>query len=120
MGEWSDMFRAYKVAHKYREEWYDIRWRAIIILASVGFIFFINYYLGSKYFFIIEEFQFVLSEKLFYWFMIGTLFGIISIGMIFEGEFLLGLRRISKELKGTKEELLPERKIAERGKGRKR
>ncbi len=98
MGEIKEIMRAYKVAHKYREEWYDIRWRGVIVLFSAFFIGFVYWYLQNRYFYVVEEFQFLLSEKLFYWFMIGSLFGIISIGLIFEGEFFLGLRNIAKEL----------------------
>jgi hypothetical protein len=110
MAQMKELFRAYKVAHKYREQWYNIKWRAVMILASVLFITFVYWYLGQHYFYVIEEFQFVLSERLFYWFMIGALFGIISIGLIFEGEFLLGLHDISKELAEAEKNILSPKK----------
>lgn len=101
-----DLLRAYRVAHKYREEWYNIKWRAIVILVSVAFILFVYQYLDLKYYFYVQDYDFFLSERLFNWFMIGSLFGIIAVGMIFEGEFLLGLRNISKELADAERKIL--------------
>ncbi|MFH1750706.1 MAG: hypothetical protein ABH863_03450 [Candidatus Micrarchaeota archaeon] len=101
MGQVKELLRAYKFAHKYREEWYNIKWRMLVILASVSFIIFVNQYLYGKYDWFVEEFNFFLAERLFYWFMIGALFGIIAVGMIFEGEFLIGLRNIANELSLT-------------------
>ncbi|MBI5225511.1 hypothetical protein HY989_06595 [Candidatus Micrarchaeota archaeon] len=98
MGQVKELMRAYKVAHKYREEWYNIKWRGMIVLLSTFFIGFIYWYLGSQFGYYVQQYDFFLSDKLFHWFMIGSLFGIISIGMIFEGEFFLGLRNIAKEL----------------------
>ncbi|MFH0972189.1 MAG: hypothetical protein V1835_06530 [Candidatus Micrarchaeota archaeon] len=112
MGEVREILRAYKVAHKYREEWYNVKWRLVVVALSVLFICFVYWYLNSykPYAYFIEEFGFLLSDRLFYWFMIGALFGIISVGLIFEGEFLLGLRNIAKEINQT------EKALIERGK----
>ncbi|MFH1258193.1 MAG: hypothetical protein ABIG96_06585 [Candidatus Micrarchaeota archaeon] len=102
MGEIRDLMRAYKVAHTYREEWFNIKWRLVVVALSmlfIGFVYwYLNFYDNGRYFFVVPEYQFLLSEQLFKWFMIGAMFGIISIGLIFEGEFLIGLRNISKEL----------------------
>ncbi len=103
MTQLKDLFRAYKVAHKYREAWYNIKWRAVVIAVTVFIIALVYMYLNEKFPFVIDvnplvAEPFFLGEKLFYWFMIGALFGIISVGLIFEGEFLIGLRHISKEL----------------------
>ncbi|HLC48161.1 MAG TPA: hypothetical protein VJI13_03730 [Candidatus Norongarragalinales archaeon] len=106
MSEMKDLFRAYRVAHKYREEWYNIKWRTLVIISSMAFIVFVYRYLFDRYEWFIDDFQFILADKLFYWFMIGALFGIIAIGMIFEGEFLLGLRNISRELADAEKKIL--------------
>ncbi len=117
-----ELIRAYRVAHKYREEWYNLKWRTLVILATVSFIIFVYKYLNDRYDWVIDPFEFVanpiafhLADKLFYWFMIGALFGIIAVGMIFEGEFLIGLRNISKELsdaeKGKIIRLEPAKKV---------
>ncbi len=103
MGEMQRMMRAYRVAHKYREEWYNVKWRAVVVMLAIAFIIFIYWYLGinKDYYWLVEVPSgetFWLSEKIFNWFMIGALFGIISVGMIFEGEFFLGLRHIAREL----------------------
>ena len=72
----------------------------------MAFIVFVYRSLFDRYEWFIDDFQFILADKLFYWFMIGALFGIIAIGMIFEGEFLLGLRNISRELADAEKKIL--------------
>ncbi|PIO06298.1 hypothetical protein COT29_01795 [Candidatus Micrarchaeota archaeon CG08_land_8_20_14_0_20_59_11] len=75
------------------------KWRIIaILLAGVGVSFVYNYLVGKYTRLVnVEGIEpFILSDKLFYWFMTGVLFGIIALAVMYEGEFFVVLRRAVK------------------------
>src|SRR3989344_3410070 len=103
------VLRGYYVsAHKMRTDFFNWKWRLFIILIAALALLFINDYLQYKYTSaIVQEIQpdgtlaaadYALSGKLFNWFMTGVLFGIIALAALYEGEFILGLRKMAKSL----------------------
>ncbi|VVB67051.1 Uncharacterised protein [Candidatus Norongarragalina meridionalis] len=75
------------------------KWRVIVILlAGIGMASVYDY-LMDKYTRLVNVegiAPFILSEKLFYWFMTGVLFGIITLDVMYEAEFFVVLRRTVK------------------------
>lgn len=90
----------YGVAHRSRSTWYNLKWRAIVILLVGILIIFVQDYLNAKYALpvLYNGRETLLSEKLFYWFMTGLFAGLISFALLFEGEFILGVRRLHKQM----------------------
>ena len=75
------------------------KWRVIVILLAGVAASFVYDYLMDKYTRLVNVegiAPFILSEKLFYWFMTGTLFGIVVLAIMYEGEFFVVLRRAVK------------------------
>lgn len=101
-----EILKYYSIAHVKRAEWYSWKWRLFCILLALFAIAFVNDYLQTKYLGYeirnLQEGVFVtttlsLADKLFYWFMTGFLFGVIALAILYEGEFILGLRKIVRE-----------------------
>lgn len=93
-----NFLKTYQAAHKTRAAWYHLQWRIFAVLVSAAAIFLVNNYLTWKFPLYIPELGAFLGERFFYWFMIGALFGIVMAAAVFEGEFILGVRRVAKEL----------------------
>jgi uncharacterized membrane protein len=90
--------KAYQAAHQTRASWYHLQWRIFAVLASAAAIGIIYNYLFFKYTLYLPEYGAFLGDRFFYWFMLGTLFGIVSLAAVFEGEFILGVKRVTKEI----------------------
>ena len=83
-----------------------------LLFLAIGIIF---NYLTWKYPFYIPELGVFLGERLFYFFMLGVLFGIVALAAVFEGEFILGVRRVAGEIEGeARREFKTERRRAKR------
>ena len=85
-----------------------MKWRIFVILVSIILLLYVNDYLHDKYSTYAmtagHPEPFLISEKLFYWFVTGFMFGIIVISVMFEGEFLLGLRKWIREIEAGAEQ----------------
>ncbi|MFH0835674.1 MAG: hypothetical protein V1834_00755 [Candidatus Micrarchaeota archaeon] len=90
----------YKTAHQTRFQFYNLTWRVIVVLLAALSMFFIYDYLTWKYTFpvVLSGASFLLADKLFYWFMVGVFFGIVAMGLIYEGEYLINLNKFGKEV----------------------
>ncbi len=94
----------YLSAHGIRRDFYNWKWRLFIIFLACLVILFINDYLQGKYVATVafeakadgtlEAASYAFADKLFNWFMTGVLFGIIALAVLYEGEFILGLRKM--------------------------
>ncbi len=98
MGGIRDFLKTYQVAHQTRASWYHLQWRLFAVLVSAAAIGVIYNYLFFKFPMFLPEYGTFLGERYFYWFMLGTLFGIVSLAAVFEGEFILGVRKVTHEI----------------------
>ncbi|MBU1197559.1 hypothetical protein KJ765_03520 [Candidatus Micrarchaeota archaeon] len=93
-----EFVKAYKYIHKTRASWYHLQWRLFAIVVAAAAIGLIHNYLFFKFNIFLPEYGAFLGERFFYWFMLGILFGIVTVAAVFEGEFMLGVRRVAKEV----------------------
>ncbi len=98
MKKLGNFLRTYTAAHQTRASWYHLQWRVFAALMSAAAIGIIYNYLTWKYAFYLPEFGAFLGERFFYFFMLGVLFGIVALAAVFEGEFILGVRRVANEI----------------------
>jgi len=94
----------YASAHGIRRDFFNLKWRLFVILLAALLVLFVNDYLQNKYAATAviaispdgtaDAAPYALPDKLFNWFMTGVLFGIVALGVLNEGEFILGLRRM--------------------------
>ncbi len=101
----------YLLAHKRRQEWANWKWRIFAILLVLVVLFYVNDYLQNNYYATVsfikpngETAAFVLADKLFYWFATGLLLGMISLAIIYEGEFVLALIKLARGIEGQFED----------------
>lgn len=103
------------MASKHRISSMNFKWRLLVVLLSIIWILWANDYLQAKYFGVAftqgHPEPFVVSEKIFYWFITGFLSGILAFAIMLEGEFILSTRSI---LRKAEEEV--EKRIALAGK----
>ncbi len=94
----------YISAHGIRRDFYNWKWRLFVALLAALVILYINDYVQDKYALTavyhvnpqggLAPADYTLSGKIFNWFMTGMLFGIIALAVLYEGEFILGLRKM--------------------------
>ncbi len=94
----------YMSAHGIRRDFFNWKWRLFVILLAALLVLFVNDYLQGKYAGTAviaispdgtaDAAPYTLPDKLFNWFMTGMLFGIVALAVLYEGEFILGLRRM--------------------------
>ncbi|MBI4361080.1 hypothetical protein HY572_04900 [Candidatus Micrarchaeota archaeon] len=90
----------YKIAHHQRVQLFNLKWRLLVILVVAAAMFLVYEYLQWRYpvtFF--DELRgkpVILSDRIFEWFGIGVAFGVIALAGLYEGEFMLGVRRLAK------------------------
>ena len=90
----------YKTAHQTRLQFFSLTWRVIVVLIAVLSMLFIYDYLANKYFLVVSGIgdPFLLADRLFYWFIVGVFFGVVAIGVIYEGEYLINLNKFAKDV----------------------
>ncbi|MFH1200051.1 MAG: hypothetical protein V1708_03215 [Candidatus Micrarchaeota archaeon] len=98
MGRVRNFLKAYHAAHQTRASWYHLQWRITAALFSAAAVALIYNFLFWRYNIFIPEIGGFLGERYFSWFMIGAIFGIVCLSAVFEGEFILGVRRVAKEV----------------------
>jgi hypothetical protein len=95
-------FHYYRIANRNRWDWISWKWRVFAVLVAAVVILYVSDYLTGKYFGIATTMghaaPFIISEKIFYWFMTGFFLGMIVVTLIFEGEFVLGIRKLARHL----------------------
>ncbi len=93
----------YQSSQRERLAWFSARWRLFICLLLACAILLTYGYLQGKYFAVSTAYQpvFIVSEKLFYWFIVGLFFGLAAMFLVTEGEHALGLWKLSKKLEAT-------------------
>ncbi len=95
----------YRIAHRRRVQLFNWKWRVIVALFAIAAMAVIYEYLQYRYpiFFpdVIRGIQVKLSERIFEWFSIGILFGATAMALLYEGEFVLSIRRLTKEFEAT-------------------
>ncbi|MFH1056330.1 MAG: hypothetical protein V1717_00840 [Candidatus Micrarchaeota archaeon] len=94
----------YVSAHRRRMDFYSWKWRVFLILLAGLIALFVNDYLQVKYAAVVpfeakadgtlEATSYTMAARLFNWFMTGVLFGIITLAIMYEGEFILGLNKM--------------------------
>ncbi|HEV8289781.1 MAG TPA: hypothetical protein VGQ00_02390 [Candidatus Norongarragalinales archaeon] len=105
----------YYVANRQRQAWFSGKFRLFVSAVVATGILLVYYHLQSAYShdgtpiqILIGQNAYLLYEKLFNWFIAGMFFGILAAGLLFEGEFILGIWKTLKHLeKGTTEQLGP-------------
>ncbi|MFH1106948.1 MAG: hypothetical protein V1787_03555 [Candidatus Micrarchaeota archaeon] len=109
--------KAYSAVHQTRASWYHLQWRVFAALLAAAAVALIHSHLVNNYATIVPGHLTLLGEQYFYWFMAGGLFGIVAVAAVFEGEFLLGVRRVAHEVEDeARQEFRQDRRRA----GRKR
>lgn len=99
----------YVSAHKRRMNYFNLKWRLFVILLAVASILVVNDYVHDKYALAVvynvdpqggglNPAGYTLAGKMFDWFMTGVLFGIVALGVLNEGEYVIALRKIAAEL----------------------
>ncbi len=98
----------YTSLQKQRVQWFSWKWRVIVILLALSVSAYVYDLLGEKYFHFVEipSGAFLLSEKLFSWFMTGFLFGILTLGLMYEGELLINWKRLFNDFENEAERLV--------------
>jgi len=90
----------YKIAHNQRVKLYHLKWRLFMMLLVAAAMILIYEYLQGRYpygvYDAIKETKFLLSERIFEWFAIGVIFGVVALAVMYEGEFILSIRRLVK------------------------
>ncbi|PIO03833.1 hypothetical protein COT57_00130 [Candidatus Micrarchaeota archaeon CG09_land_8_20_14_0_10_55_25] len=92
-----------------RVQYFSWKWRVIVILLALSVSAYVYDLLNEKYFFFVEagsQGAFLLSDKLFSWFMTGFLFGVLALGLLYEGELLVNWRRLFRDVEGGVGEFL--------------
>lgn len=94
----------YLSANGIRRNFYSWKWRLFVALLAALVILSVNEYLQTKYAAtaVLQinadgnagEAPYTLPDKMFNWFMTGVLFGIVALAVLYEGEFILSLRRM--------------------------
>ncbi|MFH1247017.1 MAG: hypothetical protein V1644_01425 [Candidatus Micrarchaeota archaeon] len=101
-----EVLNFYKFANKQRDEFYNIKWRLLIIAFIVVGMWFVYSHLQTAY--PVSDGNLILSsssgtsaqasERMFNWFVTGFLAGFVAFALMFEGEFLLATIKLSKLL----------------------
>jgi hypothetical protein len=93
----------YRMTTPTRAAWHSTTWRIIVILLAVVLCFYVNDYLQGKYYQVVETPSgiAILADKLFSWFMTGAVFGMLLVGLMNEGEFIIGLNKLTKNLESN-------------------
>ena len=115
----SGLSSAYSAIQARRAALFNWKWRVFVILLTLSVMFIVREYLDWKYFHVFATESlgaFLLADKLFYWFMTGLFFGVISLALLYEGELILGLWKGVKHF----EELLLRKKPAAKRRKRKK
>jgi hypothetical protein len=105
-----DALKLYKFANKQRDEFYNIKWRLVVILLIVAVMWFAYSHLQAAYPSTPERLvssttsgtALQASERMFNWFVTGFLVGFLAFALMFEGEFLIATFKLSKLLTGKK------------------
>lgn len=103
----------YVSAHGIRRDFYNWKWRLFVALLAALVILYVNDYLQDKYALTVVynvnpqggilPADYTLAGKIFNWFMTGTLFGIVLLAALYEGEFILGLRKMMNRVERNAE-----------------
>lgn len=100
----------YKIAHNERVKLYHLKWRLFVILLIASLMILIYEYLQGRYpygvFDAIKGTKFLLADRVFEWFAIGVIFGVVALSAMYEGEFILGVRRLVKHFEHQTADLL--------------
>jgi len=93
----------YRLTQPTRAQWHSTTWRIIVILLAIVLSLYVNDYLQGKYFQAVElpSGVVILADKLFSWFMTGVIFGILLVGLMYEGEFIIGLNKLTRALENN-------------------
>jgi len=94
----------YHFASLQRAKWFNAKWRLAVILVAVVVSFFAWQHLTAEY----PQYNggtvynlqpgMALGERVFSWFAGGLMLGALLFAVLLEGEFVLGTRKVSKEL----------------------
>ncbi len=98
----------YSIAHHRRVQLYHWKWRLFFILLTASVMVLIYEYLQGRYpygvYDAIKGVKFLLSERIFEWFSIGVIFGVVSLAIMYEGEFIFGVRKLVHHFEGQTRE----------------
>ncbi len=90
----------YKIAHNQRVQLYHLKWRIFMMLLTAAAMILIYEYLQGRYpygvYDAIKGTKFLLADRVFEWFAIGVIFGVVTLAALYEGEFILSVRRLVK------------------------
>ncbi len=110
----------YAYLRRKRVQYFSWKWRVIVILLALSISAYVYDLLNAKYFFFVEAGSqaFLLSDKLFSWFMTGFLFGVLTLGLLYEGELLVNWRRLFRDVEDSVGELLGVKPVGKKAKRR--
>ena len=90
----------YRIAHHKRVQMFHLTWRIFFILLVAAVMIMVNEYLQARspygVYDAIKGVKFLLADRIFEWFSIGVMFGVLALGAMNEGEFILSVRRLLK------------------------
>ena len=92
----------YLAAHSQRLKLTHPTWRLFFVLAVAVGVLFVNDYLQVNYAAVVEangKLRY-LPDALFNWFMTGLVLGILTLALLYEGEFILSLKHMVKDFEG--------------------
>ncbi|MBI2445609.1 hypothetical protein HYV43_04440 [Candidatus Micrarchaeota archaeon] len=125
----------YKIAHNQRVKLYHLKWRLFMMLLVAATMILIYEYLQGRYpygvYDAIKGTKFLLADRVFEWFSIGVIFGVVALSVLYEGEFILSVRRLVKhfeqqtlsilhQARARKSSRVPAKLAAKAASGRKR
>lgn len=100
----------YKIAHHQRVQLFNLKWRLFVILVVAVAMFGVYEYLQWRYpitfFDELRQTPVILSDRVFEWFGIGVAFGVIALAALYEGEFMLSVRKLTKHFEQQAAQLL--------------
>jgi len=101
MGKIGDFMAVYRRVNLYlRTPWVNIKWRALVFLLIVVFVYGSWLYIDEKYAAsVCGVEQFACNNTVFYWFMVGMISGIVFIMLAFEGEMVIAVWKQMKKFK---------------------
>ena len=98
-----NVFAHYKHANMYRRNFTSLKWRAFIALLLVAVMMLVRDYLSAKY---LAEFSqnplmYLVLDKVYYWFIAGTMLGIAFSWLLYEGEFAIAIWKLARSIENN-------------------
>lgn len=100
MAKLKNFLGLYRHANQHRRTLTSLKWRAFAVLLLISFMLVIKEYLTQKYLaeFAENPLAYLILDKVYYWFIAGTIIGIAFSWLLYEGEFVIGVWKLTKSI----------------------